>query len=271
MASGIIPQILAAMDREVLNDLELTRSIAHPGEGGRARENILKLFLRRIVPEAFGISTGFVIDVHGSISRQIDVVVHRRYYHPLLRIGGIDHFMVESVLAVLEVKASITSTIRLYEALDNIKSVKALDRSGGNRNIVLIDRFPGAALDPDNFAHQVFGAIVTEDSLTSGNLQTQLVEFIQAHPRTLWPNLYVDVNRLSVAYRCRDGKIYAKPQDATGLVLWEENRSWTPLVELAFELVNYLRVAPLVDYSATSYFEAADTVNVKGIDISGLE
>lgn len=251
--SFLLLRILEAMNRVVLNDLELTKAIRHSGEGGRAREQILTSFLEQIVPDAYGISTGFVIDVHGSISRQVDVIIYRKDYHPRLQIGRINHFMVEGVVAVIEVKASIKSTERLTEALENIRSVKALDRTGGGRNYLLTDRRQDILLDPDNFSHQVFGAIVTEESLTDDTLSSELRQFVLGNPRPLWPNLYVDAKRLTVGYRNPLNGLGAVPEDATGLAIWNQPRNWSPLVELAFEVINLLRVAPSVDYSPSTY------------------
>jgi hypothetical protein len=110
--TGVMPHVVEAMNREVLNELALTKDIAHPGESGRARELILTSFLRRLVPAEFGVSTGFIIDSAGEISRQIDVVICRKSYHPVIEVGGIRHFLVESVAAALEVKATIRNEQR---------------------------------------------------------------------------------------------------------------------------------------------------------------
>jgi hypothetical protein len=73
------------MAEDVAKQLELTRRIDHPGESGRAREQILTAFIRRLVPSTFGVSTGFVIDAVGGLSRQLDVVVYRTDYAPYSR------------------------------------------------------------------------------------------------------------------------------------------------------------------------------------------
>ena len=110
MANDLTDDIRSALNREVLTELDLARAISHPGESGRAREQIIAAFLDRLLPHSFSISTGFVIDATGAISRQIDIIIYRNDYHPVFEIGGIKHFLVESVAVVIENKASIAAT-----------------------------------------------------------------------------------------------------------------------------------------------------------------
>ncbi|HVE91402.1 MAG TPA: DUF6602 domain-containing protein [Actinomycetota bacterium] len=264
---GIVPQVVEAMNREVLNELALTKAIAHPGESGRAREQVLTAFLRRLIPDDFAISTGFVIDHSGSISRQVDVVVYRRSYHPVIVIGGVNHFLAESVAAVFEVKASIRDRATLHQALENLESVKRLDRSAGGENYTLPY---GNPVDPQEFQFQVFGAVVTEESMTTDSIGETIAGFISDRPRALWPNMYADVHRLTYVYRSETGGIGAVPATADALVAWEGDRTWPPLVELAFETVNLLRVTPVIDFSPVKYFGSGDAGPIVGLDISHL-
>jgi hypothetical protein len=126
--------ILRALADETRRRLELAGQIEHPGESGRAREQILTAFIEQLVPSLFGVSTGFVVDALGGKSRQLDVVVYQTDYAPAFEIGRVKHFLAESVVAVLEVKAAIDSERDLTQALDNIASVRGLDRSNRGRN-----------------------------------------------------------------------------------------------------------------------------------------
>lgn len=89
-----------------------------------------------------------MIDAAGGISNQIDIVIYRDDYHSTFEIGEIKHFMVESVVAVIENKASMASSAALRQAFDNIKSVKRLDRTNKGNNIVIPG---GEKLDMKNF------------------------------------------------------------------------------------------------------------------------
>jgi hypothetical protein len=196
----VLPAILRALNEEVLTELRLAASIEHPGESGRAREQIITRFLRRLLPSGYAVSTGFVIDAVGGISRQVDLVIHRTGYHPVLEIGGVDHFLVESVVAIIENKAAIDSVANLQTALENIGSVKRLDRSNGGKNTVFHLSGKVEKLHQDAFEHQVFGGIVTEASLTIDNFRSSMLDYMLEHPRSQWPNHYVDVHRFAAGY-----------------------------------------------------------------------
>lgn len=152
------------------------------------------------MPSTFGVSTGFVVDALGGKSKQVDVVVYRTDYHPILEIGRVKHFMVESVVAVLEVKAAIDSQADLNQALENIASVKRLDRSCLGHNYEVIDWKRQNFIDPKNQGIQLFGGIVTEKSLAK-DFSKDYHTWLKAHPRHEWPNLYVDVHRFTARYQ----------------------------------------------------------------------
>jgi hypothetical protein len=253
----MIRDILDRMSREVTDALRGARQIRHPGESGRARENIVAGALRRFIPDGHGVATGFVIDAVGGISRQQDIVIYRRGYHPVFNIGGVDHFMVESVAAVIQNKAAIASRDTLLDALDTIASVKALDRTNRGTNYVIHGSQKGEDLRPDHFQHQVWGAILTEASLAPQTLVGTILAFLRANDPRLWPNAFADVNG-SLGLYFVEGRLTDIPTaaDAWGLTVPAESAAAMvpPFVELLGLLANYLRVAPLVDYKPASYF-----------------
>lgn len=154
-----------AVAQESIQELRLVQSIAHRGEAGRAREGVLRRFLGRLCPPSLGLDTGFVIDGSGRVSGQVDLVLFRTDYYPVFEIGGVKHFPVESVVAVFEVKAVVDSASKLLDALEQIESVKSLDRTGRGSNYA---RQPlGARIDPDVFYCQAFGAVLAERSLAT--------------------------------------------------------------------------------------------------------
>jgi hypothetical protein len=259
---SVTEAIMRAMADEVTKQLDLAKRIDHPGESGRARERILTSFIHRLVPSTFSVDTGFVVDAVGGLSKQVDIVIYRNDYAPVFEIGAVKHFLVESVIAVLEVKAAITSTTRLDQALENIRSVKGLDRSNDGKNYMLTDRTIGGPVNRDEFKHQVFGAIVTERSLSRDVLSGQILSFLRSHPRREWPNAYVDVNGPVTAYkRSADQPIlWADPNECTHL-WFEHPRTETyqgvpPLFRLAYYLIDLFRVAPVIDFDTKAYLPA---------------
>lgn len=254
MPLPFIESVITSLNREVLERLELSKSISHPGESGRAREQIITDYLSGILPKNVKIGTGFVIDTQGGVSNQIDIVIYRDDYHSVLEIGRIKHFMIESVLAVIEVKASIKDTKTLLSAIKNIQSVKKLDRTNKGTNIVLPS---GRKLQAKNFQHQVFGAIVTENSLSTDSLKEEFIKFFSSNlDMRVWPNMYVDIRGASVRYIKEGFEVTSVPSEAWGLIISDPKaKNYTPpLLEITFELLNFIRVAPLVDYNPCNYF-----------------
>lgn len=254
MPVPLIETIIRSLNREVLGQLELSRTIKHPGENGRAREQIISEYLTNILPRNVKVGTGFVIDARGSISNQIDIVIYRDDYHPVIEIGKIKHFMVESVIAVIENKASISSASVLQSALKNIQSVKKLDKTNGGNNIIIPT---GKKVSSRVFEHQVFGAVITEKSLSTESLRQEFINFFESHlDFRLWPNMYADVRGSSVRYVQENFIATAVPSRAFGLIISDPGaENYTPpLLEVTFELLNLIRVAPLIDYNPCDYF-----------------
>jgi hypothetical protein len=259
--------ILRALATETRRRLKLAQQIEHPGESGRAREQILTAFIEQLVPSSFGVSTGFVVDALGGKSRQLDVVVYQTDYAPVFEIGRVKHFLAESVVAVLEVKAAIDSKRDLTQALDSIASVKWLDRSNRGRNKLSINRMQVRWIaDPNGHDAQILGAIVTEKSLIS-DFSKDFRAWLHAHPRREWPNLYIDVHRFAALYRyLHPEDRYLPPKDwslghvvASNAMTAEEfvvsdPTTEAPLVVLGYELLNWFRVVPTIDFDPMDYF-----------------
>ncbi len=101
------------------------RMVKHPGELGVAREEIIRRFLRAYLPARFEISTGFVFDSKGNVSKQLDIVIANALVCPRFETaGGTRFYPCESVVAVGQVKSSLTRDAELRSALANLESVK---------------------------------------------------------------------------------------------------------------------------------------------------
>jgi hypothetical protein len=114
----------------VVKSLEVESKLAglllkHGGELGDAREALIADVLSRILPSAYDIGSGEIIDSYGGRSRQIDIVISRRDAPSLLLPGGTRLYLVESVVATIEVK-SLVYEEGLTEALENCASVADL-------------------------------------------------------------------------------------------------------------------------------------------------
>jgi hypothetical protein len=261
---SVLPKIVASMARQTVEAFDLATELHHPGESGRAREEAIRRFLANIVPPDFGIDTGFVIDAVGGISRQVDIVVFRKQRAPVLEIGGVKHFMVESVAAVIETKASIQAVKRLTDALDNIESVKQLDRTNQGRNLVV---GPGVQMDPELFQNQIWGGIVAGASMAYLGTLDAIIDWIEQRPRARWPNAYVDLHDFFVQYvfgtvgdsaPTKRGSDPMSAQGLGGVQQWDHAWGIEPTLALfGVELLNFLRVTPLIQFDAYGYFHSA--------------
>jgi hypothetical protein len=246
--------VIEELARAVRSELALARQISHPGESGRAREHVMANFVRTLIPSSYSVNTGFVLDTAGLISRQVDIVVHRTDYAPSFEIGGVGYFLAEAVAVAIEVKAAVSSRRELRTAIENIASVKLLDRTAGGHNYVLRGNIQGGPVVPGRFEHSVFGAIVTHDSLERNTFVQTYLEELRGFPRHAWPNLYIDVDDWWAGYQ----PVVADPVLATELAV--STAPTSPLAALAVGITNYLRVAELIDFKPGSYIPLTDRV-----------
>jgi len=101
----------------------------HSYEKGMRTELALVEFLRKVLPNRYGVGRGEIIDSTGRIARQCDVVIYDALHAPLLHQSESSIvFPAESVYAVIEMKPVLCrDTFR--DAVRALHSVKALDRS----------------------------------------------------------------------------------------------------------------------------------------------
>jgi hypothetical protein len=92
---------------------------------GDAREHFISEVLKKFLPANVIIGSGQIIDVNNNKSKQIDIIVYRNDFPVLRTFGTSDIYLVEGVLATIEVKSQLNENT-LFEALENGKSVKSL-------------------------------------------------------------------------------------------------------------------------------------------------
>lgn len=102
--------------------------LRHPTRVGDAREAFVNKLLLQVIPSAYEIGKGQVIDARQKLSRQIDIIIARRDMPALRFPDGSAHYLIESVLATIEVKSQLGPE-ELYLALDNCRSVGDLEMS----------------------------------------------------------------------------------------------------------------------------------------------
>lgn len=207
--------LLASAAQRMQHDLH-QQLIEHPGDLGKDREQVVMAFLRDHLPKRFEISSGFVFDVTGSCSEQIDIVISDPMTCPRFETaGGVRYYPCESVVAVGQVKSSLSSVDQLRQALLNLESAKALDRSSGGR---AVDRLSGEPIDQTwNHRHQIFTFLFVVGRALSRELATDtLMDFILERDACLWPNICLALNKFLLTFCC-DAGVCPNPLDARGV------------------------------------------------------
>jgi hypothetical protein len=100
-----------AKEAELLATSRVPANSGHALHKGTPRETFIRKFLESHLPEAVAVGTGEIIDASSkpNASRnQYDIVLYRRSYPKLDFGGGITAFLVESVIATVEVKSTLT-------------------------------------------------------------------------------------------------------------------------------------------------------------------
>jgi hypothetical protein len=128
LAPGILRWHMDSVETVLLGLLETSRSSGHPVNKGTAREHFIRAYLRDHLGEDVGVGTGEIIDGHTTIRarhNQQDIVLYRRGFPKIAIGGGIDAFLVESVIATIEVKSDLSKS-ELQKSVTAARTVKRL-------------------------------------------------------------------------------------------------------------------------------------------------
>lgn len=116
----------------------VTRQIEHNGVKGSAREDLLKDYLRNLLPNKYSISSGIIIDFNQNQSKQQDFIIHDAFNCPsFFKTDSNTILPIESVYATIEIKSTLNYDT-LKQSVENIESVRKLHKLP-NRNIISND------------------------------------------------------------------------------------------------------------------------------------
>lgn len=116
----------------------VTRQIEHKGVKGSAREDLLKDYLRDLLPNKYSISSGIIIDFNQNQSKQQDFIIHDAFNCPsFFKTDSNTILPIESVYATIEIKSTLNYDT-LKQSVENIESVRKLHKLP-NRNIISND------------------------------------------------------------------------------------------------------------------------------------
>lgn len=113
----------------------ITKQIEHNGVKGSAREDLLKDYLKKLLPEKYSISSGIIIDNNMQQSKQQDFIIHDAFNCPsFFKTESNSILPIESVYATIEIKSTLDYST-LEQSVKNVQSVRNLNKLP-NRNIL---------------------------------------------------------------------------------------------------------------------------------------
>lgn len=130
MSGWSLPKMLASLNLDVERKLETSRwTLGHPVAKGDASERVWLSTLQEYLPKRYKADRAYVVDSHGNVSDQLDIVIFDRHFSPFIfRFEGETVVPAESVYAVFEAKQSINAEHVAY-AQEKIASVRRLHRT----------------------------------------------------------------------------------------------------------------------------------------------
>ena len=120
-----------AIEKKLIATSKIPANSGHSLHKGTPREAFIKDFLQSHLPETISIGSGEIIDnqsLPGQQRNQFDIVMYKKNYPKLDFGGGINGFLIESVIATIEVKSTLTKE-RLENAIKAAKNSKSLIKS----------------------------------------------------------------------------------------------------------------------------------------------
>jgi hypothetical protein len=117
-----------ALENALVATSKVPANSGHSLHKGTPREAFIRQFLQSHLPENVAIGTGEIIDANSipnSPRNQFDIVIYRKNYPKLDFGGGVSAFLIESVVATVEVKSTLTQQ-ELENAVKAARNAKAL-------------------------------------------------------------------------------------------------------------------------------------------------
>ena len=120
MPANKIRDVFIARIKQLMSQYEESEAIDHPSTKGAMREQYLKSFLKEMLPPKFSPVSGFIADMYGNITPQLDLIFADYSELPTIALVS-DTVIVPFEIALLtaEVKSRITR-----DALDQIRRQK---------------------------------------------------------------------------------------------------------------------------------------------------
>ena len=109
MPANPIRDIFIARIKQLMSQYEESKAIEHDSTQGAMREQYLKNFLREMLPPKFSPVSGFIADMNGNITPQLDMIFIDRSELPTVSLVN-DTVIVPAEIALLT--AEVKSTLK---------------------------------------------------------------------------------------------------------------------------------------------------------------
>ena len=122
--SEIFKDITNKLRSEIIQSQKIT---SHTYSKGYYIEEIVREFLRKYLPPSLGVTRGFVVDVDGNISNELDIIIFNQNKTPMFYSSGDSRVIpIETVIGVIEVKKNLwgedlKSIFKNIEELNKLK------------------------------------------------------------------------------------------------------------------------------------------------------
>lgn len=132
MNEKILKDIFDNLELSLKNEMKI--KIQHNLEDGKYREYLVKRLLSKIVPSKYEITNGFIIDSENNKSDEMDIIIYDKNYVPPFFDETYTVVPIESVIAVIQVKTTLT-TVELKKSINNLNSIDKLKTKIGGKII----------------------------------------------------------------------------------------------------------------------------------------
>lgn len=117
-----------AIEDNLVSISQIPANSGHPLNKGTPREAFIKKYLEENISQNVAIGTGEIIDAYskpGVVRNQFDIVIYKKNYPKLDFGGGVSAFLIESVIATIEVKSLLDQAAidQSVKAAHNAKSL----------------------------------------------------------------------------------------------------------------------------------------------------
>ena len=257
-----LEQTISSIASKMRIDFESLRQITHKELKGRAREIVMKHFLKNYLPPALGIESGEIVSSDGGVSKQMDIIIFDKLHCPIfIREDEVHIFPIESVYAVIEVKSNLDRP-KLEDCVEKIKSVKELSKKAYvEQNGAIIHT---TDLYGEKFGYfPTLGFVFAFDSIKIDTLRQKLDELNRE--KNIKLEHRVDsvciLNKGIITNRTMDEKINPTPEPESKLVSIETENSLLLFYALLMEVLNQTWMPPVrileyikeIEYSTMSY------------------